>query len=77
MEEWAKCLSAKTEASLARTETIRKLMESKSEATISSVSNSSSVAECQKILDSIPDLDDQVYIKAIDKFIKGTRMERR
>ncbi|XP_062118539.1 uncharacterized protein LOC133832159 [Humulus lupulus] len=72
MGELAKSISAKTEASLTRSETMRKYYESRekriSEET-SKVTNSYNVEDCQSILDSIPDLDNKIYLKALHEFV--------
>ena len=40
----------------------------RSEAT-SSVNDPFNIEECQLILDGIPDLDDKIYIKALNEFV--------
>ncbi|XP_062100697.1 L10-interacting MYB domain-containing protein-like [Humulus lupulus] len=72
MGELAKSISAKTETSLTRSETMRKYYESRekriSEET-SNVTNSYNVEDCQSILDGIPDLDNKIYLKALHEFV--------
>ncbi|XP_062085991.1 L10-interacting MYB domain-containing protein-like [Humulus lupulus] len=72
MGELAKSISAKTEASLTRSETMHKYYELRekiiSEET-SNVTNSYNVEDCQSILDGIPDLDNKIYLKALHEFV--------
>ncbi|XP_062075920.1 L10-interacting MYB domain-containing protein-like [Humulus lupulus] len=72
MEELAKSISAKTEASLVRSETMCKYYESRERRIseeISNVTNSYNVEDCQNILDGIPNLDNKIYLKALQEFV--------
>ncbi|OVA04835.1 Myb/SANT-like domain [Macleaya cordata] len=62
LEAWTKSLSAKTEATLARTEHI------KNKESSSSVREVASIEDCMELLDSMDGVEDDVYVKAIEKF---------
>ncbi|PON95169.1 hypothetical protein TorRG33x02_090610 [Trema orientale] len=69
MEEWAKAVSIKAGASLACTESMRKFVELHEKKNIEGTYDSYSVADCLDILESITDLDNKIYLKALDKFV--------
>ncbi|KAF4363533.1 hypothetical protein G4B88_022094 [Cannabis sativa] len=72
MEQLAKSIAAKTEASLVRSESMRKYIDSREKRIneeTSNITGSINMEDCQNILDGIPDLDDKRYLKALREFV--------
>ncbi|KAF4402336.1 hypothetical protein G4B88_003257, partial [Cannabis sativa] len=72
MEQLAKSIAAKTEASLVRSESMRKYIDSREKRIneeASNITGSINMEDCQNILDGIPDLDDKRYLKALREFV--------
>ncbi|KAF4388382.1 hypothetical protein G4B88_013219 [Cannabis sativa] len=72
MEELAKSIAAKTEASLVQSESMGKYIDTREKiinGKSSNITSSCNVEDCQNILDGIPNLDDRKYIKALREFV--------